>query len=68
VADSFEEGGRPRILKKVVNMRLVPWDQAVKDDPKLGTTMVYDDTDLDLDVPIFWVAKGPLDRRSMRSR
>lgn len=68
LAKAFEKGGRPRILKKVVNMRLVPWDQAVKNDPKLGTTMVYDDTDLDLDVPIFWVAKGPLDRRSMRSR
>ncbi len=68
LAKSFEKGRRPRLLGQAVNMRLVPWHLAVKKEPQLGTTMVYDDTDLDLDAPIFWVADGPLDRHAMRSR
>jgi len=68
LAKSFEKGGQPRILDQVVNMRLVPWDDAVADDPELATTMIYDDTELALDAPIFWVDQGPLDRRAMRSR
>jgi hypothetical protein len=52
----------------VVNLRLTPWDAAVRDEKTLGTTMIYDDTDLDLDAPVFWVSKGPLDRHAMRSR
>jgi len=69
LAKSFEKGGRPSgILGEVVNMRLVPWNLAVKEDPELGTTMVYDDINLDLMAPIFWVEDGPLDRKAMRSR
>ncbi len=68
LAKKFEKGGHPRILGKEVNLRLVPWQLATKQDPELGTIMVYDDTDLDLAAPIFWVTEGPLNRRAMRSR
>jgi hypothetical protein len=68
LAKSFEKGRHPRILGKVVNLRLVPWDLAMQQDKTLKTTMVYDGTDLDLLAPLFWVAGGPLDRHAMRSR
>lgn len=39
---------------------LEPWDLTVRRDGALGRHMVYDDTDQDLTVPIFWVKDGPL--------
>ena len=68
LSKSFEKGGTPRVPEDGSNMRLVPWEMAVQKDPALGTIMIYDDTDLDLAAPIFWVQQGLLDRRRMRSR
>jgi len=68
LAKKFEKGGQPRFLGQEVNLRLVPWQIATQKDPQLGTIMVYDDTDLDLMAPIYWVEQGPLNRRAMRSR
>jgi len=68
LAKQFEKNRTPRFLNQVINLRLVPWELARKNAPELGTTMIYDDTELDLDAPIFWVQKGPLDQHSMRSR
>ncbi len=68
LSKQFEKGGKPRVFNQEANYRLVPWEMAVKKDPSLGTIMVYDDTDLDLAAPIFWVEQGPLNRRAMRSR
>lgn len=68
LAKKFEKNRTPRFLNEIVNMRLMPWELAIKNDPKLGTIMIYDDTELDLDAPIFWVEQGPLDQHAMRSR
>lgn len=36
------------------------WMAVIDAAPKLAEHMVYDDTDLDLAVPVFWVTEGPL--------
>ena len=52
LAKVFTKGGQPKILDQEINMRLVPWEAAVKEDQALGNHMVYDDTDIDLLAPI----------------
>lgn len=41
---------------------------AIKDEPVLATTMIYDETDLDLMAPVYWVSGGSLQAEKLRKK
>ncbi len=43
-----------------LDLTLEPWSETIRKDPELGTHQVFDDTDLDLTAPMFWVTRGRL--------
>lgn len=43
-----------------MEVTLQPWAQTIVADRPLDRYMVYDETGLDLDVPVYWIAKGNL--------
>ena len=63
-----KSNARARLVGTEVNMNLTPWDVAINNEPLLGTTMIYDETDLDLLAPIFWITGGPLQRSKIRGK
>ena len=66
LAIPLDEEGMDRAYKahevgKEMSLRLFDWDTSVKTVNQIkGHSQVFDDTDQDLLVPIFWVDAGPL--------
>ncbi len=60
----------PHLVGETHNMQLTPWSLAKKNDSKLGTHQQFDDTSLaeEFEVPTFWVTRGKLDPKHMKSR
>ena len=49
-----------------MKLTLMPWNEATQQHKGLSNHMVFNDSDQDLLIPIFWVSKGDLSAKSLK--